>query len=188
METSEPFLSNPKSDLAASARIRANLITAGRRWQVGARAEAIGSEFPAGDLTMTTEAKSLSVLVVDDNPGDQQLVATYLGKDWTFARVLALEFAADGAEALAKLRTKHFAVVVLDWHLPVGGQGEVLRYLRQNGIRIPVVVISGGERADIAADLDSLQAAFLKKDQLNGDTFWLAIAQSLQLLHARRPT
>ena len=131
---------------------------------------------------MTSEAKSLPVLVVDDNPGDQKLVAVYLGKAWTFERELELDFAADGEEALAKLRSKCFAVVVLDWNLPVRGHGEVLRHLRQNGIRIPVVVISGGEREEIDADLDSLQAAFLNKNQLNGDTFWLAIAHSLKLL------
>ena len=131
---------------------------------------------------MTIEDKSLPVLVVDDNPGDQQLVAIFLGKAWPFERVLALDFAADGEEALVKLRTKHFAFVVLDWNLPVLGHGEVLRHLRRSGIRIPVVVISGGEREDIDADLDSLQASFLNKSQMNADTFWLAISHSLKLL------
>ena len=131
---------------------------------------------------MTTEAKSLPVLVVDDNPADQQLVAIYLGKAWPFDRVLALDFAVDGEEALVQLRLKHFAFVVLDWNLPVLGHGEVLRYLRRSGIRIPVVVISGGERADITADLDSLQASFLNKSQMNAETFWSAISHSLKLL------
>ena len=134
---------------------------------------------------MSSEDKSLPVLVVDDNPGDQKLIAIYLGKAWTFERVLELDFAVDGEEALAKLRSKHFAVVVLDWNLPVGGKGEVLRHLRRSGIRTPVVVISGGEREEIDADLDALQASFLNKHQLNGDTFWLAIAHSLKLLNCK---
>ena len=131
---------------------------------------------------MTSEDKSLPVLVVDDNPLDQKLAAMYLGKAWPFERVLKLEFAANGEEALVKLRTKHFAFVVLDWNLPVLGHGEVLQHLRRSGIRIPVVVISGGERKDIDADLDSLQAAFLNKSQMNADTFWSAISHSLKLL------
>ena len=131
---------------------------------------------------MTSEDKSLPVLVVDDNPLDQKLAALYLEKAWPFERVLKLEFAANGEEALVKLRTKHFAFVVLDWNLPVLGHGEVLRHLRRSGIRIPVVVISGGERKDIDADLDSLQAAFLNKSQMNADTFWSAISHSLKLL------
>ena len=48
--------------------------------------------------------------------------------------------------------------------------------------RVPVVVVSGRERQDIAADLETLQAAFLNKNQMNADTFQLAIGQALTLL------
>ena len=132
--------------------------------------------------TMTTEEQCLPVLVVDDNPADQQLTAIHLRAAWPFERTLKLEFAADGREALTKLYTKHFTFVVLDWSLPVLGQGEVLRHLRQNKIRIPVVVISGAGREEIDADLDGLQAAFLSKSEMNPDTFWAAISHSLKLL------
>ena len=140
-----------------------------------------------GDRAGTGTENNFLVLVVDDNPADQQLTAIYLGKAWPFERTLKLEFAVDGAEALAKLRAKPFAMVVLDWLLPVLGSGEVLRHLRQQGIRIPVVVISGGEREVIPADLDALQAAFLNKNEMNPDTFWSAISQSLTLLGLKRP-
>ena len=139
-----------------------------------------------GAGAVTEAEKFFLVLVVDDNPADQQLAAIHLGAAWPFERALKLDFAADGAEALAKLRTQHFALVVLDWQLPVLGDGEVLRHLRQQRIRIPVVVISGAERADITADLDSLQAAFLNKNQMNPDTFWLAISHSVTLLGLKR--
>ena len=131
---------------------------------------------------MNIKDKPAPVLVVDDNPADQELVAVYLREAWRFEWAWELDFAKDGAEALAKLSRKHFTFVVLDWNLPVCGQGEVLRHLRQNGIRIPVVVISGNEREDIDADLDALQAAFLSKNQMNSDTFGLAITHSLKLL------
>ncbi len=131
---------------------------------------------------MTTEAQSLPVLVVDDSPADQKLTAIHLRAAWPFERTLQLEFAADGVEALDKLHTKHFTFVVLDWSLPVLGQGEVLRQLRQNKIRIPVVVISGVGREEIDADLDALQAAFLSKNEMNAETFWAAISHSLKLL------
>lgn len=134
---------------------------------------------------MTSEDKSLPVLVVDDNPLDQNLVSVYLREAWRFASGLELDFAADGEEALAKLSAKHFTFVVLDWNLPVLGHGEVLRHLRRSGIRIPVVVICGGEREDIAADLNSLQASFLNKNEMNADTFWLAILRSLKLLDVK---
>ena len=135
-----------------------------------------------GASAITGDEKTFRVLVVDDNPVDQELAVLHMGQTWPYERELELDFAVDGAEALAKLRTKKFALVVLDWMLPVLGDGEVLRQLRHHGQRIPVVVISGCEREDIAADLDALQAAFLNKDQMNADTFQLAIGHALTLL------
>ena len=126
--------------------------------------------------------KTFRVLVVDDNLVDQELAVLHMGQTWPYERELELDFAADGAQALAKLRTKSFALVVLDWMLPVLGDGEVLRQLRHHGQRVPVVVVSGRERQDIAADLETLQAAFLNKNQMNADTFQLAIGQALTLL------
>ena len=128
------------------------------------------------------EEAAFLVLVVDDNPADQNLTAIHLRQAWPFVRGLELDFAVDGAEALAKLRAKDFRLMVLDWMLPVLGEGEVLRQLRQHGIRIPVVVISGGEREQIPSDLEALQAAFLSKNLMSPDTFWSAISHSLALL------
>ena len=135
-----------------------------------------------GASAITGDERTFRVLVVDDNPVDQELAVLHMGQTWPYERELELDFAVDGAEALAKLRTKKFALVVLDWMLPVLGDGEVLRQLRYHGHRIPVVVVSGCEQEDIAADLDALQAAFLNKNQMNADTFQLAIGQALTLL------
>ena len=131
---------------------------------------------------MTTEAQSLPVLVVDDSPADQKLTAIHLRAAWPFERTLQLEFAADGVEALDKLRTKHFTFVVLDWSLPVLGHGEVLRQLRQNKIRIPVVVISGREPQQIAPELAEHRAAYLSKDRMTPETFHTAISIALALV------
>ena len=82
--------------------------------------------------------KTFRVLVVDDNLVDQELAVLHMGQTWPYERELELDFAADGAQALAKLRTKSFALVVLDWMLPVLGDGEVLRQPtrpRRGGLR-----------------------------------------------------
>ena len=137
---------------------------------------------PTSDRARRGKEKAFPVLVVDDDPIHQELVAIYLGQVWPFERVMELDFAADGAEALAKLRAKRFALVVLDWNLPVLGEGAVLRQLRQSGMRIPVVVISGLEREEMGVDLEAQAAAFLSKNQMNPETFELAIASALGLL------
>ena len=65
--------------------------------------------------------------------------------------------------------------------MPVLGKGAVLRHLRKNGSRIPVVVISGVEQRCLAPELDALQAAYLSKDQLNLAKFEKAITHALAL-------
>ena len=126
--------------------------------------------------------QALSILVVDDNPTDQQLVAIHLGKIRSFKREIELGFAIDGEEALAKLRRKGFALVILDWNLPVLGRGEVLRCLRKNGSRIPVVVISGVAQHHLADELAELKGTFLSKDQMSPATFHIAICIALSLV------
>jgi len=118
------------------------------------------------------------VLVVDDQPAWQDLVAIYLGEVWSPAQGLAIEFAEDGAVALAKLLTKQFAMVILDWNLPVLGKGEVLRQLRRRGIHTPVIIISSAPRAEIDDDLEAFTAAYVSKDQLSPATLEVAIAHA----------
>lgn len=123
-----------------------------------------------------------AVLIVDDNPIDQELAAIYIKTAWPFEHQVQIDFAADGREALARIRTKLYALVVLDWKLPMAGEGQVLRQLRQDGIQVPVVVLSGHAREDIAADLPALRAAYLNKNQMGPATFHQAIANALRLL------
>jgi len=127
------------------------------------------------------------VLVVDDHPAWQNLVAIYLGEVWSAAQGLAIEFAEDGAVALAKLQTKQFAMVILDWNLPVLGQGEVLRQLRRRGIHTPVIIISSIPRAEIDDDLEAFNAAFVSKDQLCSATLEVAIAHACGCTKADNP-
>lgn len=132
-----------------------------------------------GDCTLATNDQSFLVLVVDDNMADQHLMAIHLGKIGAFKREIEFDFAMDGAEALAKLHKKGFALVILDWNLPLLGQGEVLRQLRKDGNRIPVVVVTGMEYHHLADDLVALQGTFLSKDQMSPETFHIAICMAL---------
>jgi two-component system, sensor histidine kinase and response regulator len=126
--------------------------------------------------------KGLPVLVIEDNEMDREIIVRYLDKAWPFESDMVLDQAADGREALQKISGLRYALIVLDWKLPLVGGGEVLRHIRQNGVRIPVVVLSGLKRVDIPENLDKLCAAFLNKDEMNPDTFHKAIASSLRLL------
>jgi CheY-like chemotaxis protein len=126
--------------------------------------------------------QSFAVLVIDDNPADRRLTSLHLDKAWPFEHDLALDYAADGAEAIEKVWQSRYALLVLDWKMPTVGGHEVLRRLREEGIRTPVVIVSDLEWGEIPDDLGALGAAFLNKGQMNSDTLRNAIAQSLRLL------
>ena len=124
--------------------------------------------------------KILSVLVIDDNPADQELAKIYLGKAWPFESDMAVETALDGIEALEKLRRQRFCLIILDWRLPRGGSGHVLYEIRRQGVFIPVVVVTGSERDQLPADLESAGSAYVNKNDLNVSTLYCAIAEALR--------
>jgi two-component system chemotaxis response regulator CheB len=122
------------------------------------------------------------VLVIDDNEIDREIAIRCIGEAWPFERELAVEAAADGAEALDKMRRMRFTLVVLDWRLPAMGGADVLRAIRANGVRLPVVVLSGLMRHQILDDIEALDASFLNKDEMTPETFRAAVADSLRML------
>lgn len=128
------------------------------------------------------EESVFRVLVVDDNEADRRLATAMLVDAWPFEHDLVVDCAADGPEALEKLRSDPFALIILDWKLPTLNGGDILRFIRRDGRRLPVVVLSGLEREDIHEDLHALGAVFLEKDRMNAESFNAAIAASLRLM------
>jgi CheY-like chemotaxis protein len=94
---------------------------------------------------------------------------------------MEVDCAVDGADALEKIRSTRFALVVLDWNMPRLDGGKVLRAMRQAGVHTPVVVVTGRYREEIQLDLESMAAAFVNKNELNPTSLGSAIAASIQL-------
>ncbi|MDR3620458.1 MAG: response regulator [Paludisphaera borealis] len=78
------------------------------------------------------------ILIVEDEPNVRLVFCTaLLSNDYT------LSTAADGESALRWLKQEPADVVLLDLHMPgMGGMG-FLRRLREAGIDVPVVIVSG---------------------------------------------
>jgi CheY-like chemotaxis protein len=147
-----------------------------------ARRKVMNTTRPASTTVPAPRASGLPVLVIDDNDTEREIIIRYLGKAWPFESEMILDSAADGREALKKIRSNRYALIVLDWKMPHLEGGEVLRTIRHNGVRIPVVVLSGFPRHEIKENLDSLGAAFLNKDEMTPVSLHHAIATSLRLL------
>jgi two-component system, chemotaxis family, response regulator Rcp1 len=88
-------------------------------------------------------ARPLSILIVDDGPGDRRLMEVALQE---FAPQCQIEIAVDGEQALAYLdfcATKP-ALIFLDLNMPRIDGREVLRQIKSNPElkRIPVIIFT----------------------------------------------
>ena len=79
------------------------------------------------------------ILMVDDDPDLREALADQL--------VATEEFdvfeATDGAEGLARAREQHYDLVILDVGLPDMDGRELCRLMRKQGVKCPVVILTG---------------------------------------------
>jgi CheY-like chemotaxis protein len=123
----------------------------------------------------------LLVLVADDNEAERLLTIRQISKTWPVEREIIVECAADGQEALEKIRRRQFGLVILDGNMPHQDGAEVLRAIRAEGLRVPVVVVSAQNREAITGDLKALAATFVNKQEMNPINFGSAIVESIHL-------
>jgi DNA-binding response OmpR family regulator len=96
---------------------------------------------PAQGAGMPSKAK---VLIVEDNSDIRRLYAIGLNQ-----RGFEVKLAANGAEAVERIRAEKPDILLLDWLMPLMDGDEVLRRIGvTNGNRMPVIVISGQPEPD----------------------------------------
>ncbi len=84
------------------------------------------AQAPASPVVQDPAALALRVLLVEDNDVNQFIARRFLEK-WG----VAVEVAANGAEALEKINTQPFDLVLMDLHMPVMDGYETTRRIRQ---------------------------------------------------------
>lgn len=85
-------------------------------------------------------AKDLTVLVVDDFATMRRIIKNML-KDMGFDFVKIIE-ASDGVEALVKIKSMAFDLVLTDWNMPNMDGLSFLQQLRKNNNNVPVIMIT----------------------------------------------
>jgi DNA-binding response OmpR family regulator len=92
------------------------------------------------------------VLLVEDDDALREMLAEQLQLHEEFAMVTA----AAGAKALELAKVDHFDVIILDIGLPDMDGREVCRLMRRNGIKSPIIMLTGADTdADTILGLDS---------------------------------
>src|SRR5262245_30852288 len=76
-----------------------------------------------------SSAEKPFVLLIEDNEATCTLITAVLQRDF------AIEVAGDGNEAVEKLRTNHYAAIILDLRMPGADGYSVLEYLKANDPR-----------------------------------------------------
>ncbi len=94
---------------------------------------------------MMTGPACRRVLYVDDDPVLARLIQKTLARSG-----MQLVHAVDGARAETLLREETFCAVVLDHYLAVGTGLEILQHIRAEGLRLPVIYVTGSSEATIA--------------------------------------
>lgn len=115
-----------------------------------------------GGVTMKP---SLRVLVVEDSEFDTQIMITLLrkgGYDITYHRV-------EDAEALRlALREQPWQLILADYNLPSFSAPAALEVLKESGLDLPFIIVSGGIGEDIAvASMKAGAHDYLMKGNLN---------------------
>jgi DNA-binding response OmpR family regulator len=87
----------------------------------------------------------IRVLMVDDNVEHIQLCAEFLPKE-----EFEMDPAYTGGQAIEKLKTKQYDIVILDYKLPDINGIDLLKKVRPMGLGIPIVFVSAMDDADLS--------------------------------------
>ena len=147
---------------------------------------------PAGGGTergggLTVAARTLTLLLVEDNPDDAALYHGYLRRE--HGATYAVSIAATGAQALNLFRAGTPDCVVLDFHLPDATALELLVAWRdaKGAPLTPVVVLTG--RADEATAVAALEAGamdYVIKDRLGAEALRLVVRNAVERFRLQR--
>jgi FixJ family two-component response regulator len=109
--------------------------------------------------------KPLRVLIVDDDEVDRMAVRRALK---TAGLTLEISEAYDCAMAIAKLQNNNFDCAFVDYRLPDKDGLALVQELRDNGITIPLIVLTGQGDEQIAVDLMKAGASdYLSKARIS---------------------
>lgn len=123
-----------------------------------------------------------TVLVVDDSAVDRRFVGGILGRDGQ----LQVEFAEDGAAALAKMRQAPPDVIVTDLQMPNRNGLELVAAVRMHHPQVPIILMTGHGSEDLAVEaLHRGAANYVPKPQL-GERLLEAVEEAIALSRSDR--
>ena len=131
------------------------------------------------DKYMESLNSGISILIIEDNPGDQILLEAYLGN--TSLSIEKITMAATIAEGIEYLHSETFSLIFLDFFLPDSNGLESYIELSKINSAIPVIILSG--LSDTALSLKAITLGaqdFLLKGAYNPQSLEKAVWYSIE--------
>jgi signal transduction histidine kinase len=126
----------------------------------------------------------LHILVVDDDQVDRMTVRRSLARAGVPAK---LEEACDGASMAAALENQTYDCIFLDYQLPGQDGLALLQQLRHQGIRIPIIMLTGQGDEQIAVELMKAGASdYLTKTNISPERLEQVLRTAIRLYRAEK--
>lgn len=124
----------------------------------------------------------LKILVIDDDEIDRMAVRRSLIKAGFHVHIVEAE---NCSEAIAYLQETAFDCAFLDYRLPDQDGLSLVQHVRQLGIRIPLVVLTGQGDEEIAVDLMKAGASdYLVKSRVSSDNLARVLRNAMRVYQA----
>ncbi|MBI3949994.1 MAG: sigma-54-dependent Fis family transcriptional regulator [Acidobacteria bacterium] len=115
-----------------------------------------------------------SILVVDDEAAQRQLLSTVLEKDY------AVVTAADGREAMRLLEQRSFDLIITDERMPGMSGIDLIQWVREQASETPIIVLTAYGSIETAVEAIKLGAQdYLTKPLKSPDELRLVVAKAL---------
>jgi len=86
--------------------------------------------------------EQITILLVEDDPGDARLIHEMLSGIISFGAAYELSHAADLQSAARKCGTEHFHVILLDMNLPDSTGLSTIQHLNSISPQTPIIILT----------------------------------------------
>ncbi len=128
----------------------------------------------------------MRVLYVEDNPADVELTVLELSKAHRGISVEAVPTRGQAIECLNESRGKCYDLALLDCSLPDGDGMSILEFIREEGLPLAVVIVTGtGDEETEAAAFKAGADDFIHKTGNYRGRLWETLENALECFRLR---
>ncbi len=131
---------------------------------------------------LNTLNEQLKILIVDDDEVDRMALRRAL-KNTDFE--VNISEAEDAESAIAQISSDQYSCVFLDYNLPGRNGLEITNHVRSQGIRVPILILTGQGNEQTAVELMKAGASdYLPKSKLSSDTIARLVRSAISMHRA----